>query len=218
LPNETTVVLKFHLEEGIWEAGEVVVIDAAVDKRSRKTDLFDVVLDGELGSPQRYGFPTTAEDGMIRHAAVNEMFNASCFRGIGQGLANGNFVAPMRGVDESQINSAPEQRINDMWIGERTFNDGHIFSAHNVLGDYAKCVAHLSAHLPSHRRGASYETGCLPTGAVDGNDGFSWHETPGSNSSRRRRQRCSVDVEERQNDRVGQATIRRKRRFYRSEW
>lgn len=67
-PYEATVVLVLHAEQREVEAGEVVVVDAAVDKGCRKTDLADVLLDGELGCPQRERPPVLAEYRVVGHA------------------------------------------------------------------------------------------------------------------------------------------------------
>lgn len=210
MPNKATVALQLHPEKRIGEAGEVVVINAAIYKSSWKTNLPDVVLDGELGGPQRHRSPAPVKDGMVGHAAVNKVLNASGFGRIRQCLADCYLVTPVGGVDEGQIRPTREQSVDGASIRERAFDDGHIFPAHDVLSDNAEGVAHLSAHLPSHRRGASDETSRLPAGAVDGNDSFSLHQTP-SLSRRRRR------VEEWQDERVRQATTRLSGRFCRCQ-
>lgn len=53
LPFEAAVGFQFHAEERIWQAGEVVVIDARIYKGRGQADLSDVILDGELGAPER---------------------------------------------------------------------------------------------------------------------------------------------------------------------
>lgn len=51
LPDEASIRLVLHTEQGEVEAGEVVVVDAAIHKSRREAYLADVLLDGELGGP-----------------------------------------------------------------------------------------------------------------------------------------------------------------------
>lgn len=53
LPYEASVRLQLHAEEGVGKAGEVVVVDAGVDEGGWKSDLADVILNGELLCPER---------------------------------------------------------------------------------------------------------------------------------------------------------------------
>ncbi len=41
-PFETAVLLQFHAEQRVWEAGKVVVVDACIDKGSGESDLSHV--------------------------------------------------------------------------------------------------------------------------------------------------------------------------------
>jgi len=50
-PLDASVVLELGTEQRVGQAGEVVVVDAGVDERRRQSQLPNVVLDGELGSP-----------------------------------------------------------------------------------------------------------------------------------------------------------------------
>ena len=111
-PLESAVFLKLHAEQWIWQAGEVVVVDARVDKGRGKTDLYsiqscpyqsymfeipdlpDIILDGEFAAPERQTWPVMAVDGMIGHRRIHIMLNPGLLGRVGQSLSNGNFISP----------------------------------------------------------------------------------------------------------------------------
>ena len=68
LPDKAAVGLVFHAEQRKVETGEVVVVNAAVDKGCRKSDLTNVLLDSEFGCPHGKRSPLVAKYRMIRHA------------------------------------------------------------------------------------------------------------------------------------------------------
>lgn len=67
-PHEAAVILVLHAKQGKVEAGEVVVVNAAVDKGCGQANLSDVLLDSELWCPQGERSPFPAKYGVVGHA------------------------------------------------------------------------------------------------------------------------------------------------------
>lgn len=108
LPYEATVVLELHLEKRILETGEVVVVDAGVDEGRRDADLPHVILDGELGLPHGQGPPVFAKGGVVWHARIDVVYDASLLRSVSTRSANGNLIAPVRCVDECDLDASEQ--------------------------------------------------------------------------------------------------------------
>lgn len=167
LPNEAAVVLMLHAEEGKVEAGEVVVVNAAVDKGGGQSDLADILLDGELGGPEREGSPVVAENGMIGHARVDVVLDAGLLGGIGKRSADRYLVPPMGGIDEG-ILGALEQVVEKSTVLEAADVNGHIGQLRQLLGDDSIQLFHLRTYLPAQGRGNPDEARRLAAIAVDG--------------------------------------------------
>ena len=69
-PYEAAIVLVLHAEQGKVEAGEVVVVNAAVDKSCGQTNLSDVLLDSEFWCPQGKRSPLSAKYRVVWHAWI----------------------------------------------------------------------------------------------------------------------------------------------------
>lgn len=126
-PLEAPVWQQLHLEERVWQAREVVIVDAGVDKGGGHSELADVVLDGELGRPLRDGGPGTMH-GMIRHTAVDVVLDcAGAFGGVCQVVADGDLVAGLGGgVDEGEL-GAFEELVHQGGVAEqRALQERHI--------------------------------------------------------------------------------------------
>jgi hypothetical protein len=185
-PHEAAVALVLHAKQGEVEAGEVVVIDAAVDESCRQADLADVLLDGELWRPQRERSPVVAKYRMVGHAcnvclaawrrssvqlgsrtAVDVVLDAGLFGGIGKSSADSDLVSPMRRVDKGTLR-APEQIVEKLAILQAADVDGDIGQLGNLFGDEPVELFHLRPYLPSQGRGHANEARRLAAIAVDG--------------------------------------------------
>jgi hypothetical protein len=127
LPFEAVVFLKLHAEEGVGEAGEVVVINAAVDECRRDPAAFHVLLEGVFARPERQGRPSFTEYGMIWHATVDEVLY-SCPLGRGhQCSANGHLIAPVGRIKKGHVDLLGEELVDDGLVGQGAFDYGHIW-------------------------------------------------------------------------------------------
>ena len=76
-------MLQLHAEQREIQAGEIIMVDAAVDKRRGETNLADVLLDGELWRPHGQGSQVVAKDGVVRHARVNVVLDPGLLCSVG---------------------------------------------------------------------------------------------------------------------------------------
>lgn len=109
MPLKAPVRHQLHLKQRIRQAGEIIIVDPRVDKGGGQLQLPDIVLDGELGRPQRHRGPG-AMHGVIGHTAVDVVLDsAGAFGGIGQSTTDGDLIAGLGGgVDESQVGAFEE--------------------------------------------------------------------------------------------------------------
>lgn len=169
LPDEAAVGLKVHAEERVGLGGEIVVVDAAVDKRRGHVERAHVLLDLELWLPHGQGLPVTAEGGVVGHAAVDVVLDAGALRCVGEGAAGLVLVAPVRRVDKGQL-GAGEEAGDEALVGQFADDELDVGQGRELLSHETLAVSHLGAHMPADGGGDADEAGRLAATAVDGDD------------------------------------------------
>lgn len=180
VPFETAILQQLHLEQGIRQTGEVVVVDAGVDKSSRQTQLTDIILDGKLWRPKRHRKPG-AVDGVVGHAAVDVVLDgASALGGVGEGASDSDLVTGLGSrVDEGQV-GAVEEGVHHLHIAQqRALEEGNIGEGFELLGDDALEGMDLSAHVVADGGGDADERGGLAAGRVHDGDSLALLGHPG---------------------------------------
>lgn len=182
LPHEAAIILQLHLEEGIRQRGEIVVVDAGVDKSCRDAELADVILYCELGGPHRQCYPVGAEDGMVWHAGIDIMSDAGSLGSVRTRFADGHFIAPVDSVDEGDLGSKeePVQQGRPLWASEIAFDKFDIGQRLELFGYEAFPVPNLGPNMPADGRCSSNEGGGLPSSRVDSRDDFLGHYQSGA--------------------------------------
>lgn len=180
MPLETAILQQLHLEQGVGQTGEVVVVDPGVDKSSRQTQLTDIILDGKLGRPERHREPG-AMNGVVGHAAVDKVLDgAGAFRGVGEGASDSDLVTGLGGrVDEGQVGAVEEGIHHGDIAQQRTLEEGDIGEGFELLGDDALEGVDLSAHVVTDGGGDADERGGLAAGRVHDGDGLALLGHPG---------------------------------------
>lgn len=169
LPDEGLVGLQLHAEEGKGQTGEVVIVDAGVDKGRGHVELAHIFLDAILLGPKRQGRPVLVKGGVIGHAAVDVVFQAGFLCGIRQGATYGEFVSPVCGVDKGQIGILEEGSQEGLVI-EGAGHQGDVVEVGQLLCDDALALVDLGADMPADGGSDTDEAGSLTAGAVNGDD------------------------------------------------
>lgn len=105
------------------------------------------------------------------------MGDASLLGGIRAGLAYGNLISPVRGVDESDpraVEECLEQRL-EIRSCQVTFDQLDVRQRGKFLSDQAFLGLHLSPDMPTDGAGNADEGSALPASRVDCCDDFPGH-------------------------------------------
>ncbi|KAL5946858.1 hypothetical protein ACKVV1_011558 [Pyricularia oryzae] len=107
LPHERSVFLQLHTKERVGQRGEVVVVDARVDKGGLEAlERPHVRLNLVLGPVKRQAGPVRVVGRVVRHGRVDKVGDSGGEGLVGQRLADGDLVAVKGSVDKSQLAAA----------------------------------------------------------------------------------------------------------------
>lgn len=204
-PCKTPVGLQFHAKERIRKTGEIIVVDASVNEGGREADLSpsvllgsrqlaeaksplgkgqrpylaDVVFHGKFAAPQGQAGPAFVKDGMIGHRGVDVVLHASFLGGVGQGLADRDFIAPGDGVDEGS-SGADKELGDELVVLQGTLDDLEVVELAKLLGYGSILLAKLGGDVGSdtvtHGAGNTGKGSTLTSGGVDDDKGSVGHE------------------------------------------
>ena len=85
---------------------------------------------------------------------------------IGQGLPNGNLIAPCEGIDEGSV-GASKQTCYKVLIGKGAFVESDIVEGFKLLSDEERPLADMSSDLIAHGRTNAGDGSCLSASSVD---------------------------------------------------
>lgn len=183
-PLETAIIEEFHLKERVRETGEIIIVDARIDKSGRQSQLAHVILDGELGRPLRDSRPGPVNR-VIRHTAVDVVGDGTgAFGGVGQGAADGDLVAGLgHGIDESERGTL-EEGVHQFDIARQwALEEGDIRQVLQLLRDDSLERMDLRAHREPHGGRDADQGRRLSSGRIDDGNGLVWLCHPGWVSS-----------------------------------
>lgn len=157
----------------------------------KHSHLADVALNRVFGSPHGCCWPALAVNAVVRHTAVDlhsqsaassgsdrllahVVFDSSFLGCVGQRLANGDFIAPGKSVDEGPV-GANEQVCCEFLILEGTFDDGNTVKSLELLSNGQRAFTDMCPNFVSDCRSDPADGGSLPACSVDGDKHFVWH-------------------------------------------